>query len=72
MTPFDFTIVKPSLHRTVIRTVASAYGEFTFTDVTFAYRGEFYGARFPGVANLQHELNMFAYRQRNRDWDRKQ
>lgn len=67
MIEFHGSVAEAVIHRVAIRTVASAYGNFTFTDVTFAYMGNYYGCRFHGaLTNLQHERRRFTDRQRNR------
>lgn len=71
MRPFDMSSVRATVFRSMIRTVAGAYGDFTFTDVTFAYGGEFFGSRFQGIADIEAERASFERRQRNREWDRR-
>lgn len=68
---FDRSQISATVFKSLIRTVAGAYGDFTFTDITFAYGGEFFGCRFQGIADIEYERRRFADRQRNREWDRR-
>lgn len=67
----DRSQVSATVFKAIGRTVASAYGNFTFTDVTFAWCGEFFGCRFPGSVDIEAERRAFEGRQRNRNWDRR-
>lgn len=60
--PFD----PSSVHPQVFRAKVTQVGTFTFTDVTFAYLGEFYGCRFPGLVHIESERANFGNRQKNR------
>jgi hypothetical protein len=64
--PFDGSTVQATVFRTTIRSAP------TVTDVTFAWLGEFYGSRFPGIADVEAQRQAFMRRQRNREWDRRQ
>lgn len=65
--PFDDREVRAAIFRSRITQV----GPHTFTDVTFAFRGEFFGCRYPGLVYLESERADFERRQRNRNWDRR-
>lgn len=66
ITPFDPTHVDAKVFRSSFTTIPAQYGDYTFTDVTFAYLGEFYGCRFFGIADIEHERRRFNDRMRKR------
>lgn len=59
---FDPTKNEATISKLTIRTVRAEFDDFTFTDVTFAWLGEFYGCRFHGFVDVEVERRLFMAR----------